>query len=681
VTGSVGYGFVLAGLACAAFGAVVGLVAGMKRSEAGYTWVRRAVWGFFASMLGANLTMEWGLLAHDFSVKYVAQVGSKATPTLFTIVSLWSALEGSILFWGIILGTYVLAFMLVHRRENPRAMTLALGVMLAVGVFFAFLIAGPANPFHTLPNPPLDGRGPNPLLQNHILMVIHPPMLYLGFVGMTVPFGVAVAALLRGELGANWMVPLRRWMMVAWMFLSIGIILGGWWAYAVLGWGGYWAWDPVENASFLPWLTATAFMHSTMVQERKRMLKLWTISLALVTFVLTILGTFMTRSGVFNSVHSFTQSDIGPTFLVFLGLLLVFCIGLLTVRGHLLVAEDSIRSPVSRETTILLNNLVFSALTFVVLVGTLHPLIAEGLFNKRVSVGAPYFDRLTLPFWVTMLFLMGVGPMLPWGSADRARVRSQFLLPAGAALVTVVACLVGGLRGFYPLTTFGLAAFVAVINLRELVIPVRVRMQERGEGLLTAVVQSAAKARRRFGGYVVHLGIVMIAVAVAASQSFVTHTTATVKQGETFTSGGYQLKFVELTSGREPHREYVAARVEVVPRGGGEAEELRPRMNYYETMTDPVGTPEVRSTAREDLYVSLLAFSGKRQSPDGLETASFNTWVFPLVGWIWWSIPVLVAGTLIALWPSRRARVVVAGTPTTAAGGPLSDADAQKGAA
>ena len=443
--GTLGYAFVLLGLGCAAFGMVVGLVNGLRKRATGARWAFAATFGFGAFMLAANLTMEFALLTHDFSVSYVAQVGSTQTPTIFTIVSLWSALEGSILFWGLILARLPGGLRLdVTAREDPVYMSLALGVMLAVATFFAFLIAGPANPFEVLPNPPPDGPGPNPLLQNHVLMVVHPPMLYLGYVGMTVPFGVAMAALLKGEIGSAWMVPLRRWTLIAWTFLTVGIILGGWWAYAVLGWGGYWAWDPVENASFLPWLTATAFIHSTMVQERKRMLKLWTISLALASFVLTILGTFMTRSGVFNSVHSFTQSDIGPTFLVFIGVLLVACIGLLAVRGHLLVAEENISSPVSREMTILLNNLVFAALTFVVLVGTLHPLIAEGLFNKRVSVGAPYFDRLTLPFWVATLFLMGVGPMLPWGSADRAKLRGQFLLPASAAAVVVVIATPGG---------------------------------------------------------------------------------------------------------------------------------------------------------------------------------------------------------------------------------------------
>jgi cytochrome c-type biogenesis protein CcmF len=665
---------VLGALVCATFGALVGLVSGMRRSEAGFPWVMRAVFGFFGCMAGTNLMMVYGLLSDDFSIKYVAQVGSRATPTLFKIVSLWSALEGSILFWGLIMASFVLAFALAHRNEHRRYMSLALGTMLAVGVFFAFLIAGPANPWGTLSPVPLDGPGPNPLLQNHILMVIHPPMLYLGYVGMTVPFGVAVAALLRGEIGDAWMAPLRRWTLLAWMFLSIGIILGSWWAYAVLGWGGYWAWDPVENASFLPWLTATAFMHSTMVQERKRMLKLWTMSLALASFILTILGTFMTRSGIFNSVHSFTQSDIGPTFLAFIAVLLVVSIGLMATRGHLLVSEGRIGSLLSRETSILVNNLVFVAITFTVLLGTVYPLVSEALGGDRVSVGEPYFNKMAVPGGIAVLFLMGVGPMLPWGTPDKAAVRRQFLIPSAVGLVVTAVCYGVGMRGVYPLLTFGLAGFVTVITLRELAAPVRVRMSERKEGLFTAVFQSASKARRRFGGYVVHLGIVIIIVAVAASSAYVKHTSATLRMGEVMKLDGYQLKFLGMKEGQEPHRAWQAARVEVTT-PGGEVTEYLPRMNYYERSTDPVGTPAVRESPKEDLYISLMAFGGG--------TASLNVWVFPLVGWIWYSIPILVLGSLIAMWPSRR-RVAVAAASAPEAGAaapPVPGSDMNRGAA
>jgi cytochrome c-type biogenesis protein CcmF len=673
VNGTLGYGLVLGGLAFASFGALVGLVGGLRRDDAAFPWVMRCVFGFFACMLGANLVMEWALLTNDFSVAYVAQVGSRATPTVFKIVSLWSALEGSILFWGLIMGSYVLAFALVHRREHSRYMSLALGTMLAVGVFFTFLIAGPANPFHSVSPVPFDGPGPNALLQNHYLMVIHPPMLYLGYVGMTVPFGIAVAALLRGQMGDAWMAPLRRWTLVAWLFLSIGIILGSWWAYAVLGWGGYWAWDPVENASFLPWLTATAFMHSTMVHERKKMLKLWTLALALSSFVLTILGTFMTRSGIFNSVHSFTQSDIGPTFLVFIAVLLFVSIALLATRGHLLVAEGQINSVLSRETTILVNNLVFVAITFTVLLGTLYPLISEAVRGVRVSVGEPYFNKMAVPGGIMVLFLMGVGPMLPWGSSDPRTVRARFWVPAAVGVAVVAACLAGGLRGFYPLLTFGLAGFVTVITLRELALPVKVRMSERKEGLVTALLGSATKARRRFGGYIVHLAMVIIIVAVAASSAYVTHTSGTVRLGETLKVGDYQVKYLGLTSGQEPHRTYVATRVEVTAPNGS-VNELAPRMNYYERMTDPVGTPAVRETPKEDLYLSLMAFSEERG------TASFNAWIFPLVGWIWWSIPLMVLGTLIALWPARRSRAATR-EETPAGASSESDTELNRGAA
>ncbi|MFZ5469181.1 MAG: heme lyase CcmF/NrfE family subunit [Myxococcota bacterium] len=687
---TLGYGLVLAGLACAIFGAVVGLWTGMTRRTWALKWVQYATYGFAAFMLLANAVMVYALVTHDFSVKYVGQVGSRATPTVFTIVSLWSALEGSILFWGLVLGAYLFAFAFTYRKEHSRYMQLSLGVMLAMAVFFAFLIAGPADPWfwkaHVIeqlkaagqPFPPLDGPGPNPLLQNHVLMIVHPPMLYLGYVGMVVPFGIAAGALLRGELGDSWMVPLRKWTLVPWLFLSIGIILGSWWAYAVLGWGGYWAWDPVENASFLPWLTATAYMHSTMVLERKRMLKLWTLSLALGSFLLTIVGTFMTRSGVFNSVHSFTQSDIGPTFLVFIAVLLVFSIVLLSVRGHLLVAENQLDSVVSREGSILLNNLVFVAITFTVLLGTIFPLVKEGLFGERISVGEPYFNKMAVPGGLLVLFLMGVGPMLPWGEARTQTLLKQLFAPTVALVATFAAAFVFVLRSRglgvggtlsehgLALFTFGLAGFVTVITLREMFLPARLRMAEKKESAWVAVVRSASRANRRFGGYVVHLGIVAIIVAVAASSSFKLTTSGTVPAGKALSVGDYQVRFDGISQGKEPHRDWTAANITILG-PGGKSESLTgqqgPRMNFYERSTDPVGSPAVRPKLFEDVYVSLLAYDGAKN------TASFNTYVFPLVGWIWYAIPLLVLGAAIALWPQRK-QVPVAEAPAPSSDAP-----------
>ncbi len=681
---SLGYGLVLAGLAAAAFAAVVGIWSGITRREALLPWVRNAVYVFSASMIGSNLVMIAALLNHDFSVKYVAQVGSRSTPTLFTIVSLWSALEGSILFWGAIMGAYLFAFAFIYRKETGRHMQLSMGMMAAVAVFFAFLIAGPANPWTLIPNPPMDGPGPNPLLQNHPLMIIHPPMLYLGYVGMTVPFGIATGALLGGELGDAWLVPMRKWSLVPWMFLSIGIILGSWWAYAVLGWGGYWAWDPVENASFHPWLTITAFVHSAMVLERKKMLKLWSLALALASFVLTVVGTFMTRSGVFNSVHSFTQSDIGPTFLIFIALLIIFCVVLLSVRGNLLVAESDIGTLRSREGSILINNVIFTALTFTVLLGTLYPLVTEALFAKRISVGEPYFNVMAVPIGMLMLFLMGVGPMLPWGETRPEVIRKQVVVPGGLGLAITVgfilrsalayvnhppAQVMGDLTGFarywegggrgdiFAAVTFGLAAWAAVVNVRELLLPAQ---QAQGVGFMTALVRSASQAPRRFGGYVVHLGIVSIFVAVAASSTLKVHNSGTVRQGEALAIGDYKIRFDGTENGKDPQRTWQAANITVlypdgheVVRHGREA----PRFNYYPMSNDPVGSPMVMEGMIRDIYVSLLSIDTKAG------TASFNTWVFPLVGWIWYAIPVLVFGSLVALWPRRKPSMATVAAP------------------
>jgi cytochrome c-type biogenesis protein CcmF len=651
VNSTLGQGLVLAGLGFATFGALVGLVTGLLRRESALPWVQRSVFGFAACMGFANLVMVKALLEHDFSVKYVATVGSRATPVVYTIVSLWSALEGSILFWGAIMGAYLAAFAWTYRREHGRYMQLSLGVMSAVAVFFAFLIAGPANPFVSLPNPPLDGPGPNPLLQNHPLMIIHPPFLYLGFVGMTVPFGIAAGALLRGELGDAWLVPLRKWTLVPWLFLSIGIILGGWWAYAVLGWGGYWAWDPVENASFLPWLTATAFLHQTFVLERKKTLKVWAMVLALSSFSLTIIGTFMTRSGVFNSVHAFSQSDIGPTFLVFIAVVLVFSVLLLATRSHLLVSESSLGGTLSRSTGLVVATVLFSVFMLMVLNGTLFPLITEALEKKRISVGEPYFNTFAVPFGMLLLFLMGVGPTLPWNATGLRDFLRQIAPPAAVGLATGVLCVGFGVPPGASLVTFALAGFVTASTARELFLPARQRMSDAREGFSTALLRSASRAPRRFGGYVVHLAVVVIVVGITASHAFKTFTTATLNPGGTMRVGRYEVRFDGLSSGQEPHRTWIGANLTLTAPDGtrtGYAGAAGPRLNNYERSNDPIGSPLVHETVARDIYVSLLAFDQKTG------TASFNAWDFPLVGWIWYAIPLLVLGVGIALWPQRR---------------------------
>jgi cytochrome c-type biogenesis protein CcmF len=654
MTSLLGTGLVLVGLAFAACGGVAGIIGGLQgRSEA----LRLARWGtvgFGVSMLLANAVMIAALLLPDFSVSYVAQVGSRATPTLFAIASLWSALEGSILFWGAVLGGYVLAYGWATRDGNPRFVSLSLGVILLTSCFFAFLIAGPANPFVATPGPvPLDGPGPNPMLQNHFLMIIHPPALYLGYVGMVIPFAIAVAGLLGTTPGAVWVPLLRRWTLIPWIFLTLGIVLGGWWAYAVLGWGGYWAWDPVENASLLPWLTATAFMHSAIVQERRRMLPVWTVSLALLTFWLTILGTFMTRSGIFNSVHSFTQSDIGPVFLVFLAILGAFCVGLLVVRGPTMMSGEGAKSPASREAAMLGANLVLVAFTFTVLLGTVFPLLVEAIQDRRISVGEPYFNRFAVPLGMMLLFLMGVGPSLPWGAADLKAVGRRLLVPGVSLVAGIVLALAFGITGFQALFTFGLAGFAGAVTLREMFLPTWVRMREHKESLPVALTESISRGRRRFGGFVVHLAVVVMVVGIAASSVKVLATSGTVKPGGTLNIGSHSLTFVGMEQGQEPHRTFSAAVMAV----DGTSELIRPRLNYYRNSMDPIGTPAVRTTLNTDLYVSLMAYDPEKN------TATFRAWIFPLVGLIWWSMPLFALGTGISMWPQRRKVTAEASVP------------------
>ena len=443
MTSQLGSAAVLLALLTCAIGAPLGFFAGASRSSAGLQWTRRMALAFGLFMVLANLIMEYALITRDFSVSYVASVGSLATPLHITIVSLWSSLEGSILFWGLVLGLFTAGVTVLQRRGHEDYLAYTLGTLFAIGLFFSFLIAGPANPFRPTPPPiPTDGPGPNPLLQNHILMIIHPPMLYLGYVGMSVPFAMAVSALLRGQLGASWLRPLRNWLLVPTSFLTLGIMLGGWWSYEVLGWGGYWAWDPVENASFLPWLTAIAALHSAVVQQRRGSLKAWTVILVMVTFLLTILGTFLTRSGVVNSVHSFTQSPIGPLFLVFLGICLVATIVLLSWRVDTLVSEPTEDAVVAREGAFLLNNLLLVTFTFTVLVGTIFPIIAEAVRGVKVSVGEPYFNRMAVPICLGLLLMMGIGPALPWGRADKRALQRALLWPLPAGLILQSASLV-----------------------------------------------------------------------------------------------------------------------------------------------------------------------------------------------------------------------------------------------
>jgi len=651
MTASLGTALVDISLLVAVIGAMLAFNAGAKRSTQGLLWSRRFAFAFAALMLLSTLVMEYALLTHDFSVSYVAQVGSREVPTWVTIVSLWSSLEGSILFWGLILGAYIAGATWLTRSQHVEYMAFAIGTWLACGSFFSYLIAGPANPFRHVPVPPLDGPGPNALLQNHVLMIIHPPFLYLGYVGMTIPFGFATAALLRGRLGHDFLRPLRASLLLPWCFLTIAIMLGGWWAYEVLGWGGYWAWDPVENASLLPWLTATAALHSAIVMERRGVLKGWTVTLVQASFLLTILGTFMTRSGVFNSVHSFTQSAIGPTILVFLGATLLASIVLLALRIDRLESEGRIESAVSREGMFLVNNLLFVLLTFTVLIGTVFPLIVEAVKGKQMSVGRPYFDAMVVPAGAALLFVLGVGPALPWGRGTRQQILRSILPPLASGIVLAALGYLLHVRNGWTLLTLGFGGYAAHVTLAQMWQPLVQRLRG-GDTFGHALVEGQLRrSRRRFGSYIVHAGVVVTFVSIAVSSTMRTSHEVKLAKGESAAIGAYSVTLLGVEERQEPHRVSTVARFNVT-RNGKPVTTLSPRMNLYATMREPVGTPDVHSTLGGDLYLSLMNIDLPGQSVGLLMITT------PMVIWIWIAVIVMGLGGLMALIPARRRTLV-----------------------
>ncbi|MGH9302905.1 MAG: heme lyase CcmF/NrfE family subunit, partial [Acidimicrobiales bacterium] len=440
------------------------------------SWRRAGSTAALGVLLGALLAtaaMEHALVTHDFSLAYVADNNSRETPLLYSVTGMWAALQGSILLWALVLSGYLAAMARRFRtRLGDPLVAIALAVGLAVAIFFFGLMAGPANPFVTVAGAvPHDGLGPNALLQDNPLIAFHPVFLYLGFVGFTVPFSFAIAALVTGRLGEGWLVETRRWTVVAWAFLTVGVVMGAWWSYQVLGWGGFWAWDPVENAALLPWLCGTAYLHSVMVQERRGLLRVWNISLLVAAFSLTILGTFLTRSGVLVSVHSFTDSSaIGPSLLAFFGLVVATGVGLIAWRGDRLRSPGSIDSPISREGAFLVNNLLFAAFALVVLFGTVFPLFVQALDNQQITVGAPYFDSITVPIGFALLFFMAIGPVLPWRAARMGVLRRRLALPAWAGVAVLAICVGAGVRGFTPLGAFSLGAVAGSSALRQLVL-------------------------------------------------------------------------------------------------------------------------------------------------------------------------------------------------------------------
>jgi cytochrome c-type biogenesis protein CcmF len=597
----------------------------------------RYAWLALAGITLSVVMMQRALMTRDFSMAYIQQVGSPDTPALYNFAAMWSALEGSILLWAFVLTGFTAAVAWRFRKRTDDVLVgWALIVMFVVTAFFAMVSFGPADPFSNgvAGFNPATAPGPNPLLQNHILVLFHPPILYLGFVGFTVPFAFAIAALVTGRLGEGWLLETRRWALFSWSFLTIGILLGGWWSYEVLGWGGVWAWDPVENASLLPWLTGTAYVHSVLVQERRGMLRVWNLSLLVATFSLTILGTFLTRSGVIESVHAFGDGPVGAWFLSFFGLIVVVSLGLIAWRGDRLRSPGSIDSPLSREGAFLANNVLFTVFAFVVLLGTLFPLLVEVLDDRRTIVGAPYFDRLSMPIGLMLLFLMAIAPVLPWRKASTELLRDRLFWPAWAGAGALVFSVAVGATGWAPLVAFALAGFAAGAALRQIVLATR-RQGWRGF------------VGRANGGMIVHLGVIMIAVALASSNSFTHATRLQLEQNVVQEWSGHTFELTSLTENTSQAGQS-ALEARVILDG---SKTIVPAITTYLNIGLDVPTPGVRTGLTNDVYLTL-----EQGSQPGDTSVSIQAFVRPMILWLWIGGLVMGVGTLLAAFPGNKRR-------------------------
>jgi cytochrome c-type biogenesis protein CcmF len=632
------------GVALGLVSAVCGVVViGMGLAKGRPGWLSaapRAAWGVLAGALLATAAMQHALITHDFTLAYVADNNARVTPLLYSITGMWAALQGSILLWALVLAGYI--SVIAHRfrsRASDPLVAWALLVCLVVAAFFFGLMAGPANPFVTISgSAPTTGLGPNALLQDNVLIAFHPVFLYLGFVGFTVPFAFAIAALVTGRLGEGWLVATRRYTLFAWAFLTVGIVLGAWWSYQVLGWGGFWAWDPVENAALLPWLCATAYLHSVMVQERRGLLRVWNLSLLIAAYSLTILGTFLTRSGVLVSVHAFSDSSsIGPALLGFFGAVVATGVGLIYWRGDRLRSPGSIDSPVSREGAFLVNNLLFAAFALVVLIGTVFPLFVQALNNQEITVGTPYFDSMTVPIGFALLFFMAVAPVLPWRKAGPGILRSRLALPAWAGVLVVGVCVAFGVRGLTPLAAFGMASVAGASAIRQLVLA-SLAAHRGGSSWWRAFVG------RSNGGMIVHLGVVVVAVALAAATTYGHRATFELAVGQSVTYEGQRITYEGASPFTQPNRTGIVGVVDV------DGAAFHPAISNY-TGYDGIATPAVDSSWRRDIYLTIGSVSST-----GKGAASIGVVDQPMVLWLWVGGVLTAFGALLAAIPSGRRR-------------------------
>jgi cytochrome c-type biogenesis protein CcmF len=603
-----------------------------------------ACWGL---VVIATAVMLHALITNDFSIEYVASYTSTSLPLRYRMSALWGGMEGSLLFWALILTSFIALVQWQNRDRNRELMPWVTATASTVAAFFLSLLCFLTPPFDRLPFIPAEGTDLNPLLQNY-WMQIHPPALYLGYVSWTIPFGFAIAALATGRLDDLWIRTSRRWCLAAWFFLTLGNLFGARWAYEVLGWGGYWAWDPVENAAFMPWLTGTAYLHSVMVQERKDMLKVWNMTLIIMTFALTIFGTFLTRSGVISSVHSFTQSGLGPYFLTFLAASVVIAVGLMIYRLSELRPRHKLDSVLSRESAFLFNNLLLVGIAFATLWGTIFPVLSEAVRGVKITVGPPFFNQVNAPLAIGLLLLMGIGPVIAWRRATWKHLVQSFGVPAALGLVAGLAVFAFGARSLSAMLVVSFSTFVLYTMAEEFHRGAVARRTMVGESYGTALLGLVRKNQRRYGGYIIHLGVVFVFLGVTMSSVFKVEEQFSVRRGEEFTIDRYTLRFDSLSEADDDHVSRLIAGLTVFE-NGRQIDTLAPEKRFYKKPEQPATEVAFRSTLRDDLYVILGAMDDK-----GI--ATFQAYVNPMVAWLWIGGIVMVLGTGVAAWPNRAER-------------------------
>lgn len=647
------------------YGIVVSLLGARRNLPELVASGRNAIYVVGGLVLIAAALMWRALLRSEFNLEYIYSHTERSLPTLYKFSALWGGQAGSLLFWTLFACLFSVAATWFFRNQQPSLKPYINAVLLLNVGFFLSLVLFAENPFGRLwrtaagdvitavfapaggtPIIPADGQGLNPQLQNY-WMVIHPVALYLGFVGMTVPFAFAVAALVTGQLGNTWVKMIRKWALVPWLFLSIGILLGSQWAYIELGWGGYWAWDPVENASFLPWLTATAFVHSIMIQERRGMLKVWNMVLIWLTWELTLIGTFLTRSGVVQSVHSFALSAVGPMFAVFIVATMLGFLALLVWRLPLLKSDNQLDAVLSRETSFLTQNVIFIVIMAATFLGTIFPSISELVMGDKISLNAPYFNRVNGPIFFALLLLMGIAPLLAWRRSAPETLRRNFSIPLAAALLSVPLLFLLGNRNTAGFIGFAALAFVFAGIVQEYVRGVGARMQATGEPLPVALVNLVRRNGRRYGGYIVHIGVLLIALGIIGNEFYQSEGQANLKAGESITVANYTLTYQKLDAQQGPNYVEFIAHVDVARAGRPVGEILPTKHIYNKNQEQPMTEVGLRPGPVEDVYVVLAGFENMG------ETASFKVFVNPLMSWMWLGGVVMILGVLLSAWPRR----------------------------